>query len=120
MRSSFAVCGTVLAALFLGSCGGGGGDDGPSAEQEAKTAAVRAVENLDAATFCRKQVSKGYLDRIYDGDVTACVKSEGVGARRGEQRRGDQSRGQAGRNPFAPPSSPQSRRSTKARSPSRG
>jgi len=36
-----------------------------------------AVESGDAATLCRKQVSKGYLERIYDGDVAACVKSEG-------------------------------------------
>jgi hypothetical protein len=45
--------------------------------REAKTAAVRAVENGDAGTFCRKQVSNAYLERIYDGDVAACVKSDG-------------------------------------------
>jgi hypothetical protein len=39
--------------------------------------AVRAVENGDAGTFCRKQVSKAYLERINDGEVAACVKSEG-------------------------------------------
>jgi hypothetical protein len=76
MRSSIAACGAVLTALFLGACGGGG-DDGPTPEQEAKTAAVRAIEDLDASTFCRKRVSKGYIDRVYDGDIAACVKSEG-------------------------------------------
>jgi hypothetical protein len=77
MRSSIAVCGALLAALFLGACGGGGGDDGPTPEEEAKAAAVRAVENGDASSFCRKQASKAYLQRIYDGDVAKCVKSEG-------------------------------------------
>jgi hypothetical protein len=77
MRSSFAVCAALFAALFFGACGGGGGDDGPTPEEEAKTAAVKAIENDDAATFCREQVSKGYLQRIYDGDVAACAKSEG-------------------------------------------
>jgi hypothetical protein len=76
MRSSLAACGALGAALLLGACGGGG-DDGPTPEQEAKTAAVRAVENGDATTFCRKEVSKGYLQRIYGGDLAACVKSEG-------------------------------------------
>jgi hypothetical protein len=76
MRSSLAVCGALLAAMFLGACGGGG-DDGPTPEQEAKTAAVKAVENGDAASFCRKQASKGYIQRIYHGDVAACADSEG-------------------------------------------
>jgi hypothetical protein len=77
MRSSIAVCGALLTAMLLAACGGGGGDDGPTPEQEAKAAAVRAVENGDAATFCRKQAGKAYLERIYDGDVAKCVKSEG-------------------------------------------
>jgi hypothetical protein len=76
MRSSLAVCGALLAALFLGACGGGG-DDGPTPEQEARVAAVKAVENGDADTFCRRQVSKGYLLRIYHGDVAACADAEG-------------------------------------------
>jgi hypothetical protein len=81
MRSSFAVCAALFAALFLGACGGGGGDgdgdDGPTAEQEVKTAAVKAIENDDAVTFCRKEASKGYIQRIYHGDVGACANSEG-------------------------------------------
>jgi hypothetical protein len=78
MRSSLAVCGSLLAALVIAACGGGGGDDGPTAEDEARAAAVRAVENGDAGSFCRKQVSKAYLQRIYDEDVATCVKSEGA------------------------------------------
>jgi hypothetical protein len=78
MRSSIAVCATVLAALTLGACGGGGGgDDGPTAEEEAKSAAVRVVENNDAASYCRKEISAAYLDRVYHGDLTTCLKSEG-------------------------------------------
>jgi hypothetical protein len=76
MRSTAAACGALLAALLLGGCGGGD-EDGPTSEQEAKAAAVRAVENSDAASFCRHQASKGYLDRIYGGDVAACTRSEG-------------------------------------------
>src|SRR6185312_8584384 len=75
MRSSLAVITALLAAMFLGACGGGA--EGPTPEEEAKVAAVRAVENGDAGSFCRQQASKAYLQRIYEGDVARCVKSEG-------------------------------------------
>lgn len=79
MRSSIALLAAILAALGLGACGGRGSstDDGPTAEEEVKAAAMRAVENPDAAAFCRREVSKGYLAKIYDGDVGECADSDG-------------------------------------------
>jgi hypothetical protein len=81
VRSSLALVVAILAGLGLAACGGGGSggtDDGPSAEEEMKVAAVRAVENGDAASFCRTQASKAYLARIYAGDVNKCAASEGT------------------------------------------
>jgi hypothetical protein len=80
VRSSLALWATVLAGFGLAACGGGGStaDDSPSPEEEAKVAAVRAVENGDAATFCRAQVSEAYIARIYGGDVGKCVDAEGA------------------------------------------
>jgi hypothetical protein len=78
MRSSLAAGAALLLALLLAACGGGGAsDDGSTAEEEVKAATVRALESDDAATFCRKEASKGYIRRIYHGDVAACAKSEG-------------------------------------------
>lgn len=79
MRSSLALLAAIFAALGLGACGGGGSstDAGPSAEEEVKAAAVRAVENPDADSFCRREVSKGYLAEIYEGDVAKCADSDG-------------------------------------------
>jgi hypothetical protein len=73
MRSSIAFCAAVLSAFFLAACGGG--EDGPTPEEEVKTAAVRAIETDDGATLCRKLLSKGYLKRVYDGDVAKCIKT---------------------------------------------
>jgi hypothetical protein len=76
MRSSLAVCGALLATILFGACGGGGdGDDGPTAEAEVRRAAVQALENDDAQSLCRRQLSKAYLARVYDGEVTKCIKA---------------------------------------------
>jgi hypothetical protein len=76
MRSSLAVCGALLATILLGACGGGGdGDDGPTAAAEVRRAAVQALENDDAQSLCRRQLSKAYLARVYDGEVTKCIKA---------------------------------------------
>jgi hypothetical protein len=50
---------------------------GPTVLGEAEAAAERAVENTDAGSFCRGQVSKGYLGRVYGGDLKKCIGSEG-------------------------------------------
>jgi hypothetical protein len=69
-----------LTALGLAACGGSGSstDDGPTAEEEVKVAAVRAVENDDAGSFCRTEAGRAYLKKIYDGDVKKCAESEGT------------------------------------------
>jgi hypothetical protein len=69
-----------LAGLGLAGCGGGGSstEDGPTAEEEVKVAAVRAVENQDAASFCHKEASQAYLEKIYGGDEKKCASSEGT------------------------------------------
>jgi hypothetical protein len=74
MRSSIAVCGALLTALLLGACGGGG-DDGPTAEEEVKQAAVRAIESNDPDQLCHKLLGKPYIARVYDGSVAKCVKA---------------------------------------------
>ena len=38
---------------------------------------MRAVENVDAGSFYRTEVSKAYLEHIYGGDVKKCAASEG-------------------------------------------
>lgn len=80
MRSSLALLLAILAGLGLAACGGGGSstDEGPTVEEEVKLAAVRAVENDDAPSFCRREVSKGYLREIYGGDVERCAESDGT------------------------------------------
>lgn len=80
MRSSLALLVAVLTALGLAACGGGGSstDEGPTAEEEVKVAAVRAAENGDAAGFCREEASKAYIARIYGGDVKKCAGSDGT------------------------------------------
>jgi hypothetical protein len=74
MRSSIAVCGTLLVAVFLAACGGGG-DDGPTPEEEVERAAVRAIESDDGAELCRKLLSRVYIERVYDGNVAKCIKT---------------------------------------------
>jgi hypothetical protein len=80
VRSSIALLVTILAGLGLVACGDGGSssDEGPTPQQEAKAAAVRAVENGDAGSFCRTQVSKAYLQQVYGGDLKECAGSEGT------------------------------------------
>jgi len=80
VRSSIAFFVAILAGFGLAACGGGGSstEDGPTAEEEVKVAAVRAVENQDAASFCHKEASKAYLEKIYGGDVKRCASSEGT------------------------------------------
>ena len=86
VRSSLLLLAAVLAAVGLAACGGGGGgstgdsstaDDATSPEDEAKLAAVRAVENGDAKSFCRDGVSKGCIAKVYGGDVKKCVGAKG-------------------------------------------
>jgi hypothetical protein len=80
VRSSFALLVAILAGFGLAACGGGGSstDEGPTAEEEVKAAAVRAVENGDAASFCRQEASKGYIAAIYGGDLKKCAGSKGT------------------------------------------
>jgi hypothetical protein len=91
VRSSIALLLAVLACFGLAACGGGGSgggdtsgdggritDAGPSVEEEVKVAALAAVENGDAASFCRTQASKAYLRTVYGGDAKDCAKSEGT------------------------------------------
>lgn len=73
MRSNLVLGLAVLAVLGLASCGG---DSGPSAEEEVRVAAVRAVESEDPATFCRKLVSERLVEEIFAGGIAACVKSD--------------------------------------------
>jgi hypothetical protein len=80
VRSSLALLVAILAGFGLAACGGGGSttDEGPTAEEEVKAAAVRAVENGDAASFCREEASKAYIATIYGGDVKKCAGSKGT------------------------------------------
>lgn len=80
MRSSFALLIAILPGLGLVACGGGGSstDVGPTAEQEVKAAAVRAAENEDARSFCREELSEGYVAKVYGGDVKKCASSAGT------------------------------------------
>lgn len=73
MRSALGICCAVLvAAAALASCG----DSGPSAEVEAREAAVKAIESKDPKLFCRTLVSAHYLDLVYGGDVQKCLGSD--------------------------------------------
>jgi hypothetical protein len=89
-RSLIVIWVSILVALGLAACGGGGASTGsggtdsaeatdasPPAAHEAEAAAVRAVEDGDAASFCRGEASAGYIRRIYGGDVGRCVSSKG-------------------------------------------
>jgi hypothetical protein len=83
VRSSLALLIAILAGLGLAACGGGGSsaggtDEGPTVEEEVKVATVKAVENGDAASFCRTQASRAYLQTVYGGDLKACSGSKGT------------------------------------------
>jgi hypothetical protein len=82
VRSSLAVLLAILAGFGLAACGGGGDgsstDEGPTVEEEVKVAAVKAVENDDAASFCRTQVSKAYITKVYGGSAKKCANSAGT------------------------------------------
>jgi hypothetical protein len=82
VRSSLALLLAILAGFGLAACGGGGDagstDEGPTVEEEVKGAAVTAVENDDAGSFCRTQASKRYLKAVYGGSVEKCAKSQGT------------------------------------------
>jgi hypothetical protein len=88
VRSSLALLLAILAGFGLAACGGGGSstsggggdstDAGPTVEEEVKGAAVAAVEDGDAGSFCRTQASKAYLKKVYGGDAKECAKSEGT------------------------------------------
>jgi hypothetical protein len=64
----------AVAALTLTACG----SSGPSAEDEAGEAAVRALEIKDAKLFCRQLVSDRLIDEVFLGKVSTCVKSSTV------------------------------------------
>jgi hypothetical protein len=80
VRSSLALLVAILAGFGLAACGGGGSstDEGPTAEEEVKVAAVRALENGDATSFCREETSKAYIAKIYGGDLKKCAGSKGT------------------------------------------
>lgn len=62
----------VAAALALAACG----SSGPSTEDEARDAAVKAIESKDPKTFCRRLVSDRLVEEIFDGKVAACEQSD--------------------------------------------
>jgi hypothetical protein len=61
----------AIAAIALAACG----SSGPSTEDEARAAAVRAVEAEDPHAFCRRLVSERFLDEMVGDDVAACQES---------------------------------------------
>ncbi len=64
----------AVAALALAACG----SSGPSAEDEAGDAAVKALESKDTKVFCRQLVSDGLIDEVFLGKVSTCEKSSAV------------------------------------------
>jgi hypothetical protein len=91
VRSSLAIGASLLVALCLAACGGGGSsseggsstenstmaETGSPVEKEPEAAAIAAIEDDDAKTFCHQQVSKAFLRRVYGGSLKKCVGSEG-------------------------------------------
>lgn len=73
LRSIF-LGGLVATALALAACG----SSGPSTEDEAGDAAVKALESRDAKQFCRRLVSDRLIDEVFGGKVTTCEKSSAV------------------------------------------
>ncbi|HEV7614720.1 MAG TPA: hypothetical protein VGO36_00645 [Solirubrobacterales bacterium] len=61
----------VLTAIGVVACG----SSGPSAEDEARAAAVKIIEATDQQQFCRQLVTDRYLDEEIGGGVAACEKA---------------------------------------------
>ncbi len=75
MRSSaFLAALALLAACLLSACG----SSGPTAEDEARETAVRAIETTDAKAFCRQLVSERLIEEVVGGGVAACEKASVV------------------------------------------
>jgi len=72
--STFLAALSLLAACALSACG----SSGPSAEEEAETAAVRALETKDAKEFCQRLASKRLLEEFVVGGPAACEKASSV------------------------------------------
>jgi hypothetical protein len=72
--SAFLAALSLLAACALSACGSAG----PSAEDEAKTTAIRALETKDAKEFCRRLASKRLIDENVVGGTPACEKASVV------------------------------------------
>jgi hypothetical protein len=75
MRRAGLLGGVVaLVAIALAACG----SSGPSAEDEAREAAVAILESTDQQKFCRQLVTDRYLEENVGGGVTACEKASVV------------------------------------------
>lgn len=61
----------ALIAIGLAACG----SSGPSAEEEARAAAVRILESTDQQHFCRQLVTDRYLEETVGGGGAACEKA---------------------------------------------
>jgi hypothetical protein len=61
----------ALTAIALVACG----SSGPSAEDEAREAAVGILESTDQQHFCRQLVTDRYLEETVGGAVAACEKA---------------------------------------------
>jgi hypothetical protein len=71
-RAGLALLGTTatLVAIGLAACG----SSGPSAEEEARAAAVAILESTDQHRFCRQLVTDRYLEETVGGGA-ACEKA---------------------------------------------
>jgi hypothetical protein len=74
IRRTLLVALLPLAACILSACG----SSGPSAEGEAKAAAVRALETKDAKEFCRRLATKRLIEEFVVGGPGACEEASSV------------------------------------------
>ena len=72
----------ALIAIALAACG----SSGPSAEEEAREAAVEILESTDQRQFCRQLVTDRYLEETVGGGVAACEKASVLADDPGEAR----------------------------------
>jgi hypothetical protein len=61
-------------ACLLAACG----SSGPTAEDEAGTAAIRALETKDAKEFCRRLASRRLIEEFVVGGAAACEDASSV------------------------------------------
>ena len=64
----------LAVACALAACG----SSGPSAEDEAESVAIRALETKDAKEFCRRLASKRLIGEFVAGGSAACEKASSV------------------------------------------